>query len=903
VTYWEQRQMMAHTTTRPGRRQADELVLASKLAAPRLPGWMVARPRLDQRIAGGARGPLTVVTGPPGAGKTMALASWAAASTTPARVAWVTLDDYDNQPGTFWSYVVKALRLAGVPLEKTVPALPHKDASGHAFLPRLASALAALDPPLVLVLDDLHLLTAPEPLAELAYVLKYARPGLHVVAAARIDPRLPLHRHRLAGELTEIRAADLAFTAGEADLLMAQHGLTLPAGAVDLITERVGGWAAGLRLAALSLDDHPDPGLFIKNLTAGDNALTSYLVDEVLDAQPSAQRELMLQTSILDRVCADLAWELTGDEQAGSTLAALARSGAFIQPLGHGWYRYHPLLAEVLRLKLRLESPDRTPGLHRQAASWYQRNGPLGKAVAHAAAAGDWQLAARIVVDELAVGELLKPPGNSPVADTLRRILVPGALPDGSAQPPSLLAAAALEHCDGRDKEADRFLAAARECLDRLPAGHELPSRLAAAMLRLAAARRRGDLDAARTSAAQAETLFEQLPRSLRNCHPEAQGQVLSGRGAVEFWSGDPSPAAVAFAGAAAAFPAGSCERAACEGHLALIEALRGRLGRAAALAAASIKSPGESQGRRAVPSAAVALAVVHLERNELDASHDRLKQADAALRTHPDRLTSAVACLVAARGVLARANGPAAADLIQRGRDSWAPPPWLDHLLTMAEAQASTATGDIHAALDAARRAGAGSSLDAAVARARAFLAAGNLPAARHALPVGADAPTATGEAGDRLEAYLTDALISYRSHDHAGSRRALERALRLAEPELRRLPLAMNQTWIQPALHHWPDLARVYRGLLLPGAGRQEIPVRPASSSRPDPVIVEQLSDREREVLRLASSMHSTEEIAASMYLSVNTVKTHLKSIFRKLGATRRGEAVRRAKKLGLI
>ncbi len=896
--------MMTRTATLPERRPTDDLVLASKLTSPRLPGWMVARPRLDQRIAEGAGGPVTVVTGPPGAGKTMALASWAAASMTPVRVAWVTLDDYDNQPGSFWSYVVKALLQAGIPLEETVPPVPHTGASGRAFLPRLASALATLDPPLVLVLDDLHLLTAPEPLAELAYVLRYARPGLRLVAAARIDPRLPLHRHRLAGELTEIRAADLAFTVPEADRLMTQHGLTLPAGAVNLITERVGGWAAGLRLAALSLDGHPDPGLFIKNLAAEDNALTSYLVDEVLDAQPSAQRELMLRTSILDRVSADLAWELTGDEQAGATLAALARSGAFIQPLGHGWYRYHPLLAEVLRLKLRLESPDRTPSLHRQAASWYQRQGLLGKAVAHAAAVSDWQLAARIVVDELAVGELLKPRGSSPVADTLRRIPVPGTLPDGSTPPPSLLAATALELCDGRDKEAGRLLAAAGECLDRLPASHEIPSRLAAAMLRLAAARRCGDLDAARAAAAQEETLFAQLPPSPRSCHPEAQGHVLSGRGAVEFWSGDPGPAAVAFAGAAAALPEDSCERAACDGHLALIEALRGRLSRAAELASSGINPPADSHARPPAPSAAVALALVHLERNELDASRIRLKQADAALRTDPDRLIGAVACLVEARAALARANGPAAAELIQRGRDGWAPPAWLDHLLTIAEAQASTATGDIQAALDAARRAGAGSGLDAAVARARAFLAAGNLHAARQALPVGADTPAgAAGEADDRLEAYLTDALISYRSHDPAQGRRSLGRALRLAGPERRRLPLAMNQAWIQPALHYCPDLARLYRGLLQPGTGRREIPFHPANASRLDPVIVERLSDREREVLRLASSMLSTEEIAASMYLSVNTVKTHFKSIFRKLGATRRGEAVRRAKKLGLI
>jgi LuxR family transcriptional regulator, maltose regulon positive regulatory protein len=891
--------MMARTTTRTGWRQADDLLLASKLTAPSLPGWLVARPRLDKRIAEGTGGPLTMVTGPPGAGKTMTLASWAASSMVPGRVAWVTLDDYDNQPGSFWSYVVKALRQAGAAVPETVPS--HPDKGG--FLPLLASALAALEPPMVLILDDLHLLTAPGPLEELAYVLKYARPGLRIVAAARIDPPLPLHRHRLAGELTEIRAGDLAFTGPEAALLMAQHGLTLAPETVHLITERVEGWAAGLRLAALSLDGHPDPGLFIKNLAAEDNTLTSYLVDEVLDAQPAAGRELMLRTSILERVSADLARELTGDEQAGSTLAALARSGAFVQPLGHGWYRYHSMLAEVLRLKLRRESPDGTPGLHRQAARWYQRNGPLGNAVAHAAQINDWQLAARIVVDELAVGELLKPDGSSPVADTLRPILASGARPDGPAQPPSILAAAALELRDGHDQAAHSLLAAAEELLDQLPADREVPSRLSDAMLHLAASRRSGDLGGARAAAAHAETVFEQVPRALQRRRPETYAHVLSGRAAVQFWSGDHSAAAATFLRAAAAAPEGSWERTACRGHLALIEALRGRLGRAAELAEAGTNPPADCRAGPPSPAAAVTLALVHLERNELNDEHSCLKQAEAALRAYPDRLIGAIACLAAARGALAQAQGPVAAALIQRARDGWSPPPWLDHLLTVAQAQASTAAGDIQAALDAAGRAGAGSALDATLALARAFLAAGDLHAARRAL---APLNARLGEADDqvRLEAYLTDALLSYRSDDPARGRGSLAQAIRLAEPEGRRLLFALNRAWIQPALRYCPELADAHHRLVQPGSAHHgAIPAHRARASHPDPVVVDQLSAREREVLRFASSMLSTEEIAGTMYLSVNTVKSHLKNAFRKLGATRRGEAVRRAKKLGLI
>jgi LuxR family transcriptional regulator, maltose regulon positive regulatory protein len=877
---------------------------ASKLTVPTLPGWMVTRPRLDRPIARGARGPLTVLSGPPGAGKTTAVASWAAAGITRRRIAWVTVDDYDNEPGRFWSYMLAALQQSGVALPRAVPALLDKAPGSRAFLPMLAATLASLDPPLVLVLDDLHLLTALQPLEELAYLLRYAHPGLHVVVAARTDPLLPLHRHRLAGELTEIRACDLAFTVPESGLLMARHGLALPAGAVELIAGRVEGWAAGLRLAALSLDGHPDPGLFIKNLAAEENALTSYLVDEVLDAQPAAARELMLRTSIVDRVSADLAQELTGDEQAGATLSALARSGAFIEPLGHGWYRCHSLFAEVVRLKQWREFPASTPALHRKAAVWYQRKGLLPEAVAHAGRIGDWELAARIIVDELGIGELLNPPGRSPAAGLLRQMMPALRVrPEDPVQPPSLLTAAALELSDGHDRTATSLLAAAEQCLGRLAPDHEIPARLACALLRLEASGRAGDLGGVTSAAANAATLSGQLPPGLRERHPETQVRVLAGRGIAGFWSGDHVTAAAAFTAAAAAAAGSSWEQAACHGQLALIEALCGRLSRAAELVPARMTPPADDPAGLP-PTAAVALALVCLERNELAASASRLNQAEAGLRAHPDRLTSAVADLVAARGALASAHGPAAAELLQRARDGWSPPSWLDHLLTVAGARASTASGEIQAALDAARRSGPGSALDAAVALARGLLAGGDAHAAREALASAAGAPPGVAGGRSQLDACLTEALLSYRLADAVRGRRYLERAMRLAEPERVRLPFVMDRSWILPALRSSPDLAAGYHRLLQSGpARRADSPGRPVTSSQPDPVIVDRLSDREREVLRFASSMLSTEEIAREMYLSVNTIKTHFKSIFRKLGATRRGEAVRRARKQGLI
>ena len=399
---------------------ADNPILMSKITVPTLPGWVVARPRVDRLIADGARGPLTTITGPPGAGKTMAVALWAG-GTPPGTLAWVTLDDYDNRPKVFWSYVVAALRRAGITVPRVLSA-PTRAAVDHAFLLRLASLLAAQETPVIMVLDDLHLLTEPAILDGLAYVLRNATPGLHLVLSSRMDPLLPLHRYRLTGELTEIRADDLAFSIPESGALLSHHGITLPASALQRLTGRTEGWAAGVRMAALSMDGHPDPEQFVKELDAEDSAVIGYLVDEVLNAQSKSTRDLLLRTSILDCVSADLAGELTGYQHAASTLSALAQANAFVRPLGHGWFRYHAMFAEVLRLKLRNESPDRLPDLHRRAAQWYQRNGYLAQAVRHAADSGNWQLAAEIVLDELAIGQLIDPRANQSLADVFQRM-------------------------------------------------------------------------------------------------------------------------------------------------------------------------------------------------------------------------------------------------------------------------------------------------------------------------------------------------------------------------------------------------------------------------------------------------------------------------------------------------
>jgi len=886
-------------------------ILASKITAPKVAEWVVARPRITELIAQGTRWcPLTVVSGPAGAGKTTALAVWAAAQSGP--VTWVSVDDYDNRPDVFWSHVVAALRRSGT----AVPAVRSPAARGRAgdrvFLLGLAATLAAQAPAVTLVLDDLHLLTDPRVLDGLDYVLRNTGAGLRLAVSARMDP-LPLHRYRLAGELTEIQASDLAFTVPEAGQLMARHGIELAADSLEGLTRRTEGWAAGLRLAAISMGNHPDPGQFVTELITDGSAVAGYLMAEVLNPQPPVVRELLLSTSILEQVSGEAASELTGNEQAGTILPALARANAFVQPAGSGYYRYHPMFAEVLRLKLKREDPDRLTSLYRRAARWYQRNGQLTDAVRHAARAGDWPLAASIVIDALAINEIIEPRDSSFLGEEFT------AMPPGQAwtEPQPHLVCAAIALSAGRPESAVAALDAADVILERLPADEEAAARLAAALIRLAAARRTGDLAAATAAVARADVLVSTLPNAKLARHRKIQARLLSGRGAVELWSGqlDQAARSLELAVAAATAPGGEGGSDDCLGHLALVEALRGRTGRAAALAAQA------TAGRTAAgpqlpalhrsPAALVALALVHLERGELREAHGRLGQADAALGVTPDKLITAVARLAGAYGGLAQGRATVTAQLAARARSGWPLPAWLDQRLSQAESWAHAAAGDIQAALAAARRCGQESSPEAAVTLARAWLAAADTGNATRALaPVrsaGSGAPDRV-----RLQAHLVDAQLSYHRGDRARGRTALASALRLAEPDRLRLPFVIERGWIEPVLRRDLELARAHRRLLAAGPGHDRLTAPGAGDRVPAPRgagdqgpvhPAEPLTERELEVLRLVAGLLSTDEVAREMHISVNTVKTHLAHIYRKLATTRRGEAVRRAREFGLL
>ena len=331
----------------------------------------------------------------------MLLSSWATTAELPGPVAWLSLDAADNDPARFWSHLLAALRQSGA-------APPGGRLSGlglpiggpdHGFLLGLAAALTELAGPVVVVLDDFHQLTNPAVLDGLVTVLGRSPAALRVVLASREDLPPPLSRLRVAGRPIEVGAAELAFTAAEAAKLLAAHGLVLADADLELVWARTEGWAAGLRLAALSLEGHPDPEGFIAGFTGSSRAVADFLLEEVLGRLPEEDQAFLLHTSVVERVSGDLADALTGRADGAQTLARLERINAFVVALGQdgSWYRYHQLFAELLLARLQAGAPRLVSELHRRAAGWYQDHGCPVEAIRHALAGGQWPLAAELL--------------------------------------------------------------------------------------------------------------------------------------------------------------------------------------------------------------------------------------------------------------------------------------------------------------------------------------------------------------------------------------------------------------------------------------------------------------------------------------------------------------------------
>ena len=361
--------------------------------------WLVPRPGLFERL--GAAGRVVHVSAPAGSGKTFLLRSWIAAEGLEERVAWVSVGRQEHDAQAFWLSVLDSLRGTRIGSERVreLTAAPHLD--GANVVGRLVEDLSSLREPLWLVIDDLHELQAEEAIRQVEVLLGSAPAALRFVLVTRRDLRLGLHRLRVEGELTEIRGEDLRFTLEESRALLEAAGVRLSDGALESLVARTEGWAAGLRLVALSLARHPDPERFAVSFSGRERAVADFLLAEVLERQSAEVRQLLLRTSLPERVSGPLADRLTGSSGSERILMELEDAGAFVVAVDpeRSWFRYHHLFGDLLALELRRTAPQAVPGLHTIAAEWWAEHGHPVEAIRHAQAAENWGLAARLLAD------------------------------------------------------------------------------------------------------------------------------------------------------------------------------------------------------------------------------------------------------------------------------------------------------------------------------------------------------------------------------------------------------------------------------------------------------------------------------------------------------------------------
>ncbi|CAM5522682.1 Helix-turn-helix transcriptional regulator OS=Streptomyces tendae OX=1932 GN=F3L20_12865 PE=4 SV=1 [Streptomyces tendae] len=841
------------------------------------------------------RTPLTLVNGSAGAGKTLLTADWAAELRLP--VAWLTVEAGDHRPGVFWAYVFESLRACGTSAAGTAGASADSSGVGWRLLGSLAAELNALDRPVVLVLDEYDRIIAPEVAEQLEFVLHHSGQGLRLVLVTRTEPLLPLHRYRAADELTEIRGAELSFTPEEAGALLRLHGLRLPESAASALVDRTRGWAAGLRLSALAARESTDPERYLKEFEADHSTVADFLLAEVLKGRTEETQDLLLRVSVLDRFCPGLADSLTLRTDAERLLAELHRENAFIERLGHSWYRLHPLFREILRAHLRERMPGAEAETHLRAARWLRRSGFLPETLAHGAAGGDFDLAAGALVDGLAIGQLF----TGLRSDALAQLFA-GMGPEAGGPASDLVRAAGA--LDRRDlgQGLDRLQRAQEQLSGTEDSSGLVAARLSCTLLEALAARLTGCPSRAERAAATAEELRQDLPGHLLDAHPELTALLLTHVGSARLWEGRFDDARAVLNRVAGA-PGGSATvlpRVESMGHLALLDYLNGWLGRAERRAQAAV-SEAEQTGLPRPPGAGLGrlvLAAVAVDRQELGRARDLLDETARPPAREHDPVPMAGRALALSHLLLDEGETRAAAEAAEPTVATAVASPWAESQAAVVRSAVCLADGRP----DEAVRLLDGVSVEypvCAVEAAGIQVAAGRPRAAAELL----GAVRAEGRTGPAASvgAALVRARVAQESGDTVTARRLVARALLDARRERLRRPFLQTGDWIEPLLATAP-LHELAEGWLLSGRPRTHgEPVRPAAG--PALLVPVELSGRERDVLRRLARMMSAEEIAADLYVSVNTVKTHLKSVYRKLAVNRRGDAVHRARDLGLL
>jgi ATP/maltotriose-dependent transcriptional regulator MalT len=907
-----------------------DALLATKLHIPRPRPGFVLRPRLLERLDEGMEHRVVLVCTPAGFGKTSLLADWARRDRRP--VAWLSLDEADNDPVRFWRHVVAALDRArpGV-AERVAPLLgPPAPPSLEGLVTALVNQLAAQPDEVVLVLDDYHLVDAQPVHGSLAFLLEHLPPQAHLVVASRADPPLPLPRLRAGGQLAELRAAELRFTPEEAaELLSGAPGvdLSLPEAAVAALAARTEGWAAGLQLAALSLRDRVDIDRFVAAFSGSHRYVLDYLTEEVLERQPEQLRGFLLETSVLERLCGPLCDAVTGRSDSQQLLEAVERANLFLVPLDEvrGWWRYHQLFSDLLRVRLAQERPERVAELHRAAAAWCEAHGLVDDAIHHALVAGDAAWAARVA--ERHIEELLARSEGA----TLDRWL--GALPTEVLRArPRLCVAQTITALEGGHVEAaERLLADAERALAITGEEPYEPSvgwasgRLAnvpavIAVLHADLARIQGDAKGAASSARQAQALLGDEDRPL--------GSITGWHLAVADWlGGRPEDAEHALAELVAELEAAGAAYMALRVYydLGQVRQTRGNLGAAFRTYQHALETTAVP-GRPILPAAGIAhvgLAEVLLERNELEAALDHATEGIALCRqlAYTQSQASGLAALAWIRQ--AQSDPAGALEAISEAERLELSPAMvgLFNPVPVLRARLALAHGEVDAAARWVQERGLRADDQPSYPREREYLVLAGVLLAKdapdrallllerlHALAV------AQRRAGSVIQIQALQALARTAAGDVTGAAAALAEALALAAPEgyLRVFldegaPMAALLAKLLnagPAPIPGSDLPPDYLARLTEAfeqSGQVVLPQPRRAATQPGLVVP--LTARELEVLQQLAAGRSNQAIAEELVITLDTVKRHVTHILEKLEVANRTQAVARARELGLL
>ncbi|MFJ6086926.1 LuxR C-terminal-related transcriptional regulator [Streptomyces sp. NPDC092369] len=850
-----------------------------------------------------AEKPVTMISAPAGSGKTSLLRAWADRPGQDRRIAFMSVRPRQQEAQLFWLALLDAVRVAaGTEGASELPPVA-PGFNGGALMDKVLSELTASGGAFFLVIDDLHELDSVAAIEQLAALLTDLPQGVHAIVATRHDLPLRLHRLRLSGELAEIRAAELRFTEAETRELLAACDVALSHDVARVLHQRAEGWAAGLRLAVLSLAGHPDPERFVAEFSGSHRTVAEYLLAEMLERQPAHVQRLLLRTSLTDRINGELADLLTGAAGSERVLLDLEDANAFVVSLDpdRTWFRYHRMFADLLRLELRRTLPAAIPELHRLAARWFAEHAQVADAVRHSQAAGDWAEAAHLLTDHTVSLTL---DGQAGTVVALSRAFPAGA---GENSPELALVYANADLHQHRLDEAQAHLEIARSYAATAPPDRRPRLRTAIASLELLLARLRGHFDA----------VFEQadaLPSpTAGQSHTEValagdlRALALLNLGVTEAWSlrlADSERHLLD--GAALARDIGRPYlEVACRAHLGFASGRRSfALVRRRCEEAIALAARYGWDAEPVIAPAQAALAGALICAGEFDEGERWLERARRVTRSEGEpgvrllvRLISAM--LPAARGQHREALAElTAAEQVQEhmvGRHGLSSRVTAWTMATQARLGMVDQARTLLAGLDDSQAAAGEIRTAAAVIR----LAEKDPAAARHELRSVLDGTAPGDSLLTPIEAHLLDALACRDLGDDHAARAAVEQALHLAEPDRMILPFVTTGAWeLLDALQHRTSHAALVSDIL--DAVHGDAPAGPDRSAAGP---AEELSPSELRVLRYLPTNLTRPEIAAELSVSPNTVNTHIRRIYAKLGATDRSSAVQRGRELRLL